>query len=281
MDKRYGESLDDWGSEIPQPKKDNHLSEPSVAGVLYGEASRLNDEKRYKEALTLISVAIERDGTVFEYYNEKGIALENLNRFRESEEAYNQALELDYNDITLENLARMLYRWANSLNDKKKALDLIEKAISVLPDSCREEYHERFWYLKGSILDCLESPVESRKAYMIAEGMADEARELDMQAEFLKSSKDTLINITGTRFYLGLEPFVRGTVVDLVREPDNEHDPDAIRVEMNGETLGYVANNDYTLIDNVKSATEIKKLNAKRAEVVMVYLDTYVIAKLV
>lgn len=115
----------------------------------------------------------------------------------------------------------------------------------------------------------------------MAEGFTDEIRELDSQVEFLKSSTDTLINITGTRFYFGMEPFEKGVVVDLIKENDNEHDPDAIRVEIEGETVGYVANNEYTLIDNVKSATEIRKLKLSKAEVMLIYLDEYVIARLI
>ena len=280
MDKRYGESLDDWAKQTPKsPKKDSNQT--SVADVMYTEASRLNSEKRYKEALTLINVAIEHNETNFEYYTKKGTVLENLNRFSESYGCYMKALELEENDKTKEQLARMLYKWANSLNDKEKALELIEEAILILPESCRDTYHERFWYLKGSILDCLSRPIDSRRSYLIAEGMTDEIKELDRQVEFLKTSKDTLINITGTRFYFGLEPFKKGMVVNLIRETDNEHDPDAIRVEFEGETVGYVANNDYTLIENVKSASEIRKMENDKAEVVLVYLDEYVIAKLI
>ena len=111
--------------------------------------------------------------------------------------------------------------------------------------------------------------------------MMEEINELDSQIDFLNNSKDTLINITGTRFYFGMEPFRKGVIVKLIRESDNEHDPDAIRVELDGETVGYVANNDYTLIENVKSATEIRQLKIGRAEVVLIYLDEYVIAKLI
>lgn len=277
MEKRYGESLDDWAS----PAGETDFNQSSVADVLYSESCRLNDEKRYKEALTLINIAIENDETVFKYHNTKGIILENLNRFRESYEAYTRAAKISDSDSLKENTARMLYRWANSLNDKQRALELIEEAIMVLPDSCREIYHERFWYLKGSILDCLSRPIESRRAYLMAEGFTEEIKKLDSQVEFLKSSTDTLINITGTRFYFGLEPFREGIFVDLIRESDNEHDPDAIRAEIEGETVGYVANSDYTLIENVKSASEIGKMKFKGAEVVLIYLDEYVIARLV
>ena len=205
MDKKYGESLDDWNSKTET--QNVPATKTSTADVLYSEALRLSKAKRYKEALCLIDVAIENDETNFEYYNQKGVILENLNRFSESMKSYDEALELFDSEDIYENKARMLYRWANSLNDKNKALELITQAITILPMSKNDEYFERFWYLKGSILDCLERPIESRRCYLIAEGMTDEIKELDEQVDFLKNTKDTLINVPGTRFYFGMEPF--------------------------------------------------------------------------
>lgn len=283
MEKRYGESLDDWNAITDEENHSDHgdLTRSDIAEILYKEACRLDDEKRSKEALCLINVAIENDETIFEYYMKKGVILENLNRFKDSADAYDRALDINENDGIYENKARMLYRWANSLNDKKKALELIDEAIEILPTNFEDRYIEKFWYLKGSILDCLGQPIESRKCYLMAEGFTDEIKRLDDEVDFLRNSADVLINITGTRFYHGLEAFKKGMVVNLIRENDNEHDPDAIRVELNGETLGYVANNEYTLIENVKSATEIRSLKYVRAEVVLIYLDEYVIAKLI
>ena len=280
MDRKYGESLDHWQTNKKHENRSGEISKSSIADVLYHESCRLSSKKRFNEALTLINVAIENEETNFEFHNQKAIILENLNRYSESSQSYDRALELSDIDEIYENKARMLYRWANSLNDKNRALNLINEAIEILPVSSKDKYFEKFWYLKGSIFDCLGDAIESRRCYLMAEGMRDEIRELDSQTDFLKSSKEILINITGTRFYFGMEPFRTGIIVNLIMEPDNEHDPDAIRVELEGETVGYVANNDYTLIENVKSATEIKELKISRAEVVLIYLDEYVIAKL-
>lgn len=274
MDKRYGESLDHWHQK-PENKQ------LSKSEVLFDESKRLNGEKRYNDALTLVNVAIENDETNFEYYNYKGVILENLGRYSESKNAYDEALHLNDSDDVYENKARMLYKWANSLNDKNRALNLIDEAIEILPVSKTDEYFERFWYLRGSIYDCLGQPIESRRCYLIAEGMSDELKALDQQVDFLKNSTDTLINITGTQFYFGNEPFAKGISLNLIAEPENEHDSDAIRVEIDGETVGYVANNEHTLVDNVKSASEIKAMNPKKAEVVLIYLGQYVIAKIV
>ena len=69
----------------------------------------------------------------------------------------------------------------------------------------------------------------------------------------------------------------------LIREPDNEHDPDAIRVDINGKPVGYVANSKWTLIDEAKSATEIKDIikDDQKAKIMFVYLDEYYLAKLI
>ena len=73
----------------------------------------------------------------------------------------------------------------------------------------------------------------------------------------------------------------RGGVVDLIREPDNIHDRDAIRVEIGGETVGYVANSTRTLIECVKSASDIKNTRSTQAEVQFILFNEWVIAKLI
>lgn len=96
----------------------------------------------------------------------------------------------------------------------------------------------------------------------------------------LKSSQ-TYINITGTQYYQHFAPFREGTIVDLIREPDNPHDRYAIRVEIKGETVGYVANNPYTLIKEVKSARDLKHSKSTHAEVQFILFNKWVIAKLI
>ena len=55
--------------------------------------------------------------------------------------------------------------------------------------------------------------------------------------------------ITGTQYRFGKEFLERGMEVKLVKEPDNEHDKEAIKVELEGlGTIGYVANSPRTVI---------------------------------
>lgn len=53
----------------------------------------------------------------------------------------------------------------------------------------------------------------------------------------------------------------------LVKEPDNEYDKEAIRVEINGlGKIGYVANSPYTVIGESRSAGRIYDLIKKKAK---------------
>ncbi|AMD18465.1 hypothetical protein TL18_07095 [Methanobrevibacter sp. YE315] len=91
-----------------------------------------------------------------------------------------------------------------------------------------------------------------------------------------------MITVSGTNFFKGLEPFEKGVIVNLVKQPDNEHDSDAIGVFLADEQIGYVANSPYTLIDGVKSASEIKFIeDNQKAEVLFIFLERYVILKLI
>lgn len=64
--------------------------------------------------------------------------------------------------------------------------------------------------------------------------------------------------ITGTRHHYGQEFFEPMQEVKLVKEPDNEFDKEAIKVEMEGLGLvGYVANSPFTVQGESMSAGRI------------------------
>ena len=61
--------------------------------------------------------------------------------------------------------------------------------------------------------------------------------------------------IAGTNHYYGTEFMEPGMEVNLVKEPDNEFDKEAIKVEMEGlGHVGYVANSPYTVLGESMSA---------------------------
>lgn len=67
--------------------------------------------------------------------------------------------------------------------------------------------------------------------------------------------KKTYFTITGTNHYYGQKYFEPNMEVRLVKEPDNEYDKEAIKVEMDGlGTVGYVANSTYSVLGESISA---------------------------
>ncbi len=78
--------------------------------------------------------------------------------------------------------------------------------------------------------------------------------------------------ITGTNHYFGHEFCEAGMKVRLVKEPDNEVDKEAIRVEMPGlGKVGYVANSSYTVKGESWSAGRIYDKIGETAEGTVMY----------
>ena len=70
--------------------------------------------------------------------------------------------------------------------------------------------------------------------------------------------KNMFITITGQNNYLGMKPFKVGRIVKIVKEPDNQYDQDAIRVELPFiDTIGYVANSVNTVYAGTCSAGKL------------------------
>lgn len=67
--------------------------------------------------------------------------------------------------------------------------------------------------------------------------------------------KRVYITIAGANHHHGLDLFEKDMTVRLVKEPDNEYDREAIRVELKGlGCVGYVANSPYTVLGESMSA---------------------------
>ena len=79
--------------------------------------------------------------------------------------------------------------------------------------------------------------------------------------------KEVYFTITGMNHYLGSDFLKKGMKVKLIKEPDNEYDKEAIRVELKGlGKIGYVANSPYTVIGESKSAGRMYDLMKKKAK---------------
>lgn len=196
-----------------------------------------------------------------------------------------RALEIKGDDELLARKADALYRWAKIAYfpdcNYDKAMDLINQALDISGDG---EDALEYWFLKGEIYQSQEMHIDARRCFLKAENRLEELEILESELDVFKAhSRDILINVTGVNFYRGLAPFSRGTVLDLVADPDNEHDPDAVACFLDGEIVGYVANSEYTLINDVKSASEIKSRigEESKAEVLLIFQNEFVIARLI
>ena len=79
--------------------------------------------------------------------------------------------------------------------------------------------------------------------------------------------KNIYFTITGMNHYYGSDFLEKNMKVKLVKEPDNEYDKEAIRVELKGlGKIGYVANSPYTVIGESRSAGRMYDLIKKKAK---------------
>ena len=61
--------------------------------------------------------------------------------------------------------------------------------------------------------------------------------------------------LTGTNHYYGKKFLEKDMEIHLEKEPENDYDPEAIRVDLEGMgKIGYVANSPYTLVGKSYSA---------------------------
>ena len=88
--------------------------------------------------------------------------------------------------------------------------------------------------------------------------------------------------ITGTHFYHGKDFFEKDMMVKLVKDPDNEYDNEAIRVELEGlGQVGHVANSPYTVIGESYSAGRIyDKIGDTAVGTVLYVVDGGVLCRL-
>lgn len=261
---------------------DNGQTTFNLNVTLSEKALNLIEQNDFDKALDVIDEALEKNNQDYRNWLVKGIILKNLKNYEKSLNCLNKAYELNDDKEILKAKGDTLYAYAKDAffpeMDYHKALDLINQGLDMIPES---EDASEYWFLKAEILEALDDLVESQKCYLKAHKQFDRLEEFEKQIDYITNTEDTLIIITGTSFY-EYHP-KSGDVVCLVREAENEHDPNAIRVEMNDQKVGYVANSDYTLINEVKSATDIGNMidDNQNAQILFIYLDEYVIAKLI
>ena len=245
------------------------------------KVEHLIKEQKYDEALVEINKILQSDND-YSNWNLKGIILDNLKEYEKAIECFDNALNINESSDIKINKANSLYNWGKLSffpeGNYDKALRLINCGLEVLGES---EDPSEFYFLKAEILEGLNDLVEAQKAYLIAYKEFDRLKELENQIEYINNTSDILIIITGCSFY-NFTP-ESGIIVSLVKDIENEHDPDAIAVMKDESIVGYVANSDYTLIEEVKSASDIKNVmsNEQKAERLFDYIGEYTISKLI
>ena len=91
----------------------------------------------------------------------------------------------------------------------------------------------------------------------------------------------TYITLTGTQYYHGKDFLKPGMRVQLVKEPDNKYDKEAIVVRLEGlGDIGHVANSVHTVVGESISAGHLYDRIGKKAYAKVLYvLPTGVICK--
>ena len=95
--------------------------------------------------------------------------------------------------------------------------------------------------------------------------------------------ENLFITVTGINCCLGLKPFKVGRILRLIKDVDNQHDEDAIRVELPFiDTVGYVANSVNTVYQGTTSASRLyEKIGDKSYARVMFITRSSVIAQVI
>ena len=237
----------------------------------YGKkAWKLHMDFRDDEALKYIDMALNLDDCHAANWNRKAIILEFMDQFEGSERCYNRALELSQRPLFYDNKARMLYDWAAQLLDDSKKLsdglnmldranNTLIRAIKALPGEKSEEDINKYLSLRDSI----NFYIGYERKYQ---------NNLEKLGKYVKKE---LFTITGRNHYRDVQ-ITPGMSLRLVKEPDNEFDPDAIAVYVGDKKAGYVANSDATKSDLTSSASLLQSEipGEVRAEYLL-YLERY------
>ncbi len=224
-----------------------------------------------EDALYFINLALKLNDKDSNNWNIKAMIFESMKKYEQSEEYYNQSLELSSDRVVSDNKARMLLSWAHQLLEESKevpnGIKILEdakkinfKAINARPGESSEENLEKFLNQRDTI-----------NFYI------DYERKFQRKLETLKSfDKNQLFTITGRDFYKNNIPLFSDMPLKLIKEPDNEFDKNAIAVYANDKKIGYVANKEYTKYELTSSASELQDKMENTAEgCFLFYLERY------
>lgn len=86
-------------------------------------------------------------------------------------------------------------------------------------------------------------------------------------------SKKVYFTLTGTQYFHGKDFLEKDMKVSLVKDPDNDYDKEAIKVELEGlGQIGHVANSPYTIVGDSHSAGRLYDKIGDTAEGKILYV---------
>ena len=86
-------------------------------------------------------------------------------------------------------------------------------------------------------------------------------------------SKKVYFTLTGTQYFHGKDFLEKDMEVSLVKDPDNDYDKEAIKVELDGlGQIGHVANSPYTIVGDSHSAGRLYDKICDTAEGKILYV---------
>ena len=96
---------------------------------------------------------------------------------------------------------------------------------------------------------------------------------------FEKYKNDILITIVGG--FNNEDLLKKGSIFNIVKEPDNSYDMEAIAVKHDNETIAYVANSVHTVVKGTMSAGRIYDKFNNDSKIEIIFAGDRIIAKLI
>ena len=86
-------------------------------------------------------------------------------------------------------------------------------------------------------------------------------------------NKKIYFTLTGTQYFHGKDFLEKDMKISLVKDPDNDYDKEAIKVELEGiGQIGHVANSPYTIVGDSHSAGRLYDKIGDTAEGKILYV---------
>jgi tetratricopeptide (TPR) repeat protein len=178
--------------EEEEKRKLNDLK--SRSRRLTDEAWELKEERRYNEALIFVNRALEIYDGKSEPWNVKAIILDELKLYEEALENYDIAIEINPTSENLKhNKISSLMEYSELLRNQgrySEALDRVNESLKIYEQTEDNEFEDKAWNLKGTILEKLNDTGNAFNCYKKAIELADDNNE---NKKTYKENRDRLL----------------------------------------------------------------------------------------